>query len=328
MEPAKKLRSTACVTLFFNAMRSYKIESYVPENTFFGNKSKFFCRALFDNCFVVDVSNNNQVLAAGKSEEPIPFSMATAATLLTLFDSNNEFFILPHNNGTLILYPAWRQLKFALVFYFKESTDEVQKTYQNAERYAFSALFDTENEDEFNQRLPLETKLCALRFYMDHLFGDKRETNVTAHILMIANLAGCRLQKMSVPYIDAVLSEADIERLDAYLFCTFLTMRRYNGKVSAQTDENAENLTHGVQKYGFSIQQSVQQRGANATAFDFPSPAAMASFAEHPYFKKYKIEEVDSAIRLHIPLFQKAILSSFGAHKTQKEIILNLFPIQ
>ena len=309
-------------------MRSYKIESYVPEESFFGNKSKLFCRALFDNCFVIDILNNNQVLAAGKSDEPLALSMANAATLLTLFDGKDEFFILPHNNGTLLVYPAWRQLKFALAFYFKENTDEVQKSYQNAQRYAFSALFDTENEDEFNQRLRLESKLCALRFYMEHLFGDKCETNVTAHILMIANLVGCCLQKISVPHIDVVLSEADIERLDAYLFCTFLTMRRYNGKVSAQTDENAENLIHGVQKYGFSIQQSVQQRGANATAFDLPSPAAMASFAEHPCFQKYKIEEVDSAIRLHIPLFQKALLSSFGAHKAQKKIILNFFPIQ
>ena len=309
-------------------MRSYKIENYVPEESFFGNKSKLFCRALFDNCFVIDVSNNHQVLAAGKHEEPLALSMANAATLLTVFDNKDEFFILPHNNGTLLVYPAWRQLKFALAFYFEESVDEVQKSYQNAQRYAFSALFDTENEDACDQQLHLETKLCALRFYMEHLFGDKRETNAMAHILMIANLVGCHLQEMSISRIDVTLDEVELERLGAYLFCTFLTMRRYNGKVSAKTDENTANLTHVVQKYGLHIQQSVQPKLAKPSAFDLPSPSIMANFAEHPCFRNYKTEEKDGAIRLHIPLFQKAMLSSFGVQKAQKEIILNLFPIQ
>ena len=102
-------------------MRNYKIESYVPENTFFGNKNKFFCRALFDNCFVIDTQNNYEVLAATKSEESFPLSMANAATLLTLFDGKNEFLILSHTKGTLLIYPAWRQLHFALAFYFEES---------------------------------------------------------------------------------------------------------------------------------------------------------------------------------------------------------------
>ena len=309
-------------------MNSYKIESYVPEESFFGNKNKFFCRALFDNCFVIDTQNNNGVLAAGNSEEPLALSMAEAAALLTLFDGENEFLSLPHSSGTLLVYPAWRQLKFALAFYFEESIEEVQKAYRNAQRYAFSALFDTESEDEFNQRLHLETKLCALHFYMEHLFGDKRETNVVAHVLMIANLVGCHLQETSVSRIDVTLDEGEMERLGAYLFCTFLTMRRYNGKVSAKTDENTANLTHVVQKYGLRIQQSVQSKVARPTAFDLPSPLAMANYAEHPHFHNYKIEEADGAIRLHIPLFQKAMLSSFGAQKAQKEIILNLFPIQ
>lgn len=309
-------------------MNSYKIESYVPEESFFGNKSKLFCRALYDNCFVIDTQNNNGVLAAGNFEEPLALSMAEAAALLTLFDGENEFLSLPHSSGTLLVYPAWRQLKFALAFYFEESLEEVQKAYQNAQRYAFSALFDIENEDGFNQRLRLKTKLCALHFYMEHLFGDKRETNAVAHILMIANLVGCHLQETSVSRIDVTLDEGEMERLGAYLFCTFLTMRRYNGKVSAQTDENTSNLTHVVQKYGLRIQQSVQSKVARPTEFDLPSPLAMANFAEHPHFHNYKIEEADGAIRLHIPLPQKAMLSSFGASRVQKEIILNLFPIQ
>lgn len=309
-------------------MNSYKIESYVPEESFFGNKNKFFCRALFDNCFVIDTQNNNGVLASGKSDDPLALSMAEAAALLTLFDGENEFLSLPHSSGTLLVYPAWRQLKFALAFYFEESIEEVQKAYQNAQRYAFSALFDTKNEDEFNQQLHLETKLCALHFYMEHLFGDKRETNAVAHILMIANLVGCHLQETSVSRIDVTLDEGEMERLGAYLFCTFLTMRRYNGSVSAKTDENTANLTHVVQKYGLRIQQSVQSKVARPTEFDLPSPLAMANFAEYPHFHNYKIEEADVAIRLHIPLPQKAMLSSFGTSRVQKEIILNLFPIQ
>ncbi len=312
-------------------MRSFKIESYVPEENFFRGKDARFWSAAFEDCFVVDFHYGPTIMASCRGTERIETSMADAASLLTLFNGKNEFLILPSSAGTLLVYPAWPHLEIALAFLLKECVEDVEKAYQNAERYAFSMVFDTPNERENTPLLDLETKLCTLQFYMSCLFGARRETNVTAHILMIANLVGCRLHEMSVSRVSFTLDERELERLDAYLFCTFMTMRRYNGKVSAlpdsENDKNTAILTHVPQEYGLRIQQSVHKRVAKPTVFDVPTEADLAVFAAHPIFADYKIEESDGTIRLHIPLRQKTTLSSISAHRTEKEITLVLFPL-
>ena len=237
----------------------------------------------------------------------------------------------PCKKGTLLIYPAWRHLEFALAFLFKESPQTVENAYQTAQRYAFSTIFDADNKKDNSPQTELEAKLCTLHFYMSRLFGDKRETNAAAHILMIANLIGCRLHEMSVSRIDATLDEHEMERLDAYLFCTFMTMRRYNGKISALTDDDGDKIDRGpdraTQEYGLRIQQSVAQRFTKATAFDLPSQTDLASFLSHPAFAGYRITEEDGTVRLHIPLKQKALLSSISARGAQKEMTVILFPV-
>ncbi len=309
-------------------MYSYKIKSYVPEKNFLAGKDAHFCRAAFADCFVIDVRNKMSVIASSRAGEPIPFSMADAATLLTLDEGNKEFAILPIATGTLVVYPAWRHLGLLLAFLFEESPEEVEKSYQNAQRYAFSTVFDTETESEKTPKLHLETKLSVLDFYMDHLFGDKRETNITAQILMIANLMGCNLCKMEVSHVDVPFDEQEVECLSAYLCCAFMTMRKYSGRVSTsrETDPNSQFFTHVPQKYSICIEQSIRERITKPTPFDLPTHADVASFANHPAFADYKTEEENGRFRMHLPLKRKALLSSFSACGRESEIILTIFP--
>ena len=310
-------------------MRSYKIESYVPEATFLSGKDARFCRAAFEDCFVLDLHNSPTVIASCRGAEQIKTSMADTAALLTLFDGRNEFLTLPSSQGTLLIYPAWPRLGLALAFLLKEEVEEVEKSYQNAKRYAFSQVFETDGSTEINQRLNLETKLCTLEFYRDRLFGNKRETNVVAQILMIANLMGCRLHEMSLARTNVTLNEFEIERLSAYLCCIFMTMRRYNGKVSAsdKNDENTALFTHVPQEYGISVQQSVRVGVSRSAAFDVPNEHDFANFVTHPAFVNYKIEQADGAICLRLPLKQKTLLSSFSKVGKEQEITLTIFPL-
>ena len=320
-------------------MRSYKIESYVPEENFFCGKDARFWSAAFENCFVVDVADKYRILSSIRKEEWIgtslldtfSLSMADAASLLHLFELEDEFLLIPTNDGTLLAYPAWHRLGLALIFYVTESIENVEKSLKNAQRYAFSSVLATDEKREKNTSEALENRLGILQFYMARLFGKDRQSNVVAHILMIANLVGCRVHEMSLSRVNITLDEQELERLCAYLFCVFMTMRRYNGKVRAcQEDEKSENTaksTHVVQKYGLQIQQSVRERIAKSTAFDLPTEADIASFATHPAFKDYKIEESDGTFRLHLPLRQKAHLSSIVASGTQSELIFTLFPL-
>ena len=329
MEPAKRLHSTACATLFFD-MRSYKIESYVPEQNFYQGKDARFWSAAFEDCFVMDLHYGPNIIASCRGTDAIELSLSSTANLLTLF-AVNEPFVLPCKKGTLLIYPAWRHLEFALAFLFKESPQTVEKAYQTAQRYAFSTIFDADNKKDNSPQTELEAKLCMLHFYMSRLFGDKRETNAAAHILMIANLIGCRLHEMSVSRIDATLDEREMERLDAYLFCTFMTMRRYNGKVSALPDGDSDktdgNLQHVLQEYGLRIQQSVREKITKPTVFDLPSQTDIESFAKHPAFASYQITEEDGTVCLHIPLKQKAVLSSISSRGAQRKMTVVLFPI-
>ncbi len=309
-------------------MHSYKIESFVPEENFYQGKDARFWRAVYENCFVIDVQNNVHVIASCRGDKTLNLTFDQVATIQNLFDGSKEFLILPTSGGTLLVYPAWQHLGFALAFLLNENAQEVEETYQKAQRYAFSTVFDADNTQENNHPLSLENKLSMLCFYMECLFDEKKSTNATAHILMIANLIGCRLHKVSVSSFHITLDEEELERFGAFLFCVFMTMRQYNGKVSALPDGNQThaNLQHVSQEYGLRIEQSIKERIAKPTAFDLPSASDVASFVTHPVFKKYRTEEENGVIRLHIPLRQKAVLSSIGVRGTEKEILLEIFP--
>ena len=309
-------------------MRSYKIKSYVPEKNFLSGKDARFCRAAFADCFVIDVNNKMKVIASSCEEKKLVFSMVDVATILTLFEGKKKFRILPHPLGTLVVYPAWQYLGLALAFLFQESTEEVEKAYQNAEQYAFSNVFQPGEKRENLPVAELETKLCTLSFYMNHIFGAERQSNVTAQILMIANLMGCHLHETCVSHVTLTLDEREVERLGAYLCCTFMTMRRYNGRISTaeKNDQNTAFSTHVLQKYSICIQQSIKERLTKPSMFDLPTRADVADFATHPAFADYRIEETDGTVRMHLPIKQKSFLSSLSAQGGEQEIILTLFP--
>ena len=322
------------------SMHNYKIESYVPEENFFCGKDESFCHSAFENCFVVDVQNNTLIIAACRNAayvgrnmaDAFSLSMASTASLLNVFNGSTTPQILAAPKGTLLVYPAWQRFDLALVFFLKEDCESVEKAYQNAQRYAFSAIFDVKIEEKSNPLAPLEYKLCALHFYTDRLFGATRETNVTAHVLMIAALMGCRLREVSVLQNKITLSEQELERFEAYLFCVFMTMRRYNGEVRAETEEESDTVdafsTPVLQEYGLRIQQRVRDTIKSPTPFDLPPHQEMASFANHPVFTNYRMERSDGVLQLRIPLYQKALLSSVAARNAEKELLLILFPIK
>ena len=287
---------------------------------------------------MVDIKDDVRILASARGIEigasliqSRNLSLADAAALLNLFDGTNEVLILPCPTGTLLVYPAWQTLGLALVFFLKENAENIQKACQNAQRYAFSAVFEAEEETKINQRLRLEHKVCTLLFYMEQLFGANRQENAVAHVLMIANLVGCRLHETTVLSEGITLDENELDTLGAYLFCTFMTMRRYNGRVSATNapieGETTEILTHVPQEYGLRIQQTVRTRVSKATPFDLPTQSDIAHFNTHPVFRNYKTEETNNGICLHIPLKQKALLSSITVRGVEKEITLIIFPL-
>lgn len=308
-------------------MRSYEIESYVPEENFYQGKDARFWSAAFEDCFVVDFHNGPTIIASCRGSKSLEIPIFQTAALLT---GDKECLMLPCSRGTLLVYPAWQYLELALVFVLKESVEVVEKAYQNAKRYVFSVISDATNGKENNPQTELENKLCILQIYMNRLFGTKQESNAVAHILMIANLVGCRLYETSVSRLNVTLDKHEIERLGAYLFCVFMTMRRYNGKVSARTDNEDDKAvdfsTPAVQEYGLRIEQRVSSEFTKPTAFDLPSENDFANFAAHPAFSHYKIEEENGVIRLCLPLKQKVLLSSGPIHRARKELTLTLFP--
>lgn len=307
-------------------MKKYTIQSYVPEENLLLGKDARFCRTAFEDCFVVDLHHTPNIIASCRGTKQIETSMAGTAALITLFEEKDKILILPCPHGTLLVYPAWPHLEMALAFLVKESVEEVEKAYQNAQRHAFSVIFTPEGEPT-NQSI--ETKLCVLDFYMKRLFLEGHQVNVAAQILMLANLLGCRLHEMSVSRLNVTLDEREAQTLSAYLACTFMTVRRQSGEVAASVegDKSPAILTHVEQEYGIRIQQTLKKRIEKAATRETFQTRETAPFQQHPAFQNYQIEENDTAFHIHIPLCKKATLSSFASIAGESEIVIFLFPL-
>ena len=308
-------------------MKKYTIQSYVPEENLFHGKDARFCRTAFEDAFVLDVHEAPTIIASCKGDDKIAFSMAQSASLLNIFKGDKEVLILPYpHGGSLLVYPAWPHLEMALAFLVKESAEEVEKAHKIAQRHAFSAFLTTE---ETNPNATAETKLCVLDFYMKQLFSKECQTNQAAQILMLANLLGCRLHEMSVLSVNATLDEHELERLSAYLACTFMTMRRRAGEVTAavEKEENTANNAHVLQEYGIRIQQNTRKKIKKEVTREASIAHVTQSFNTHPAFQSCQTNESDDAIHVHIPLRQKATLSSFAPFGYESEMVLTIFPL-
>ena len=107
-------------------MKSYKIESYVPEKDFLLGKDANFCRTAFEDAFVIDLGDKLNVIASLKGKNRLDVSMSDAASLLTLFNGGREFLLIPSSRGTLLIYPAWKSLGFGLAFLFGEDVEKIE----------------------------------------------------------------------------------------------------------------------------------------------------------------------------------------------------------
>ena len=313
------------------SMRCFQLKSYVSEKEFLEGKDAHFYQAAFANCFVVDFSATPRVIASCRPTQPIEASLRDIAASLPLLHDGNQPLILPCPDGTLLLYPAWQKLSLSLGFLLTESPENVEKAYKNAQRYAFSLTVHGLLDSQMPAEIGLEARLCILQFYINRLFGEDSNTSVMAQMLMIARLTGCKLHEVSAARVNISLDEREMESFSAYLFCVLMTMRRYNGKISAAEDaggaENDVFSTYVSREYGLRIQQSIRERLTKPTAFDLPTKADIMAFAAHPAFANYRIEQIDGAVQMRIPVRQKAMFSSVAVRSAKKELLVTLFPL-
>lgn len=336
MAPVGRSHFTACGTLFFD-MRYFKIEHYVSEETFFQNKDVRTRVAAFADCFVVDIHNNARVLAACcdgtltgcRLPDALELSTRDATALLQLYGAKREPLALACNKGTLLCFPAWRTLGLALVFLLDADLPCVLKSLENAQRYANSPLFE---EAEVLSNAPVgavERQLQTILFYTEQLFGKQRSTDAVAQILMVANLAGCRLHRVAVEQLGVLIRERELEGFLACLLCLFMTMRRFSGHISASDNAAPDHalLRHVSAEYGLCIQQTALPRTRKPIAFDIPAGEDIISFLHHPAFADYTIEATESGICLTLPLGRCAAVFSLSAKAPVRAVRVMLFPV-
>lgn len=336
MAPAKRSHSTVCAILFFD-MRYFKIEQYVSEDIFFENKNDLLHKAAFADCFVVDICNEARILAACRSKpltgrflcDALALSAKDKAALLDLFHAKQTPLTLACDRGTLLCFPAWHSLDLSLVFLLEADLQTVEKRLKNAPRHANSPLFQKAEEQELITSQAIEKQLQTILFYTERLFGKEKEGNVVAQILMIANLVGCKLHKVSVERISTSISERELDSFSAYLFCALLTMRHFSGEISAvdSADQNFDFSAHAVQKYGLRIQQTTLSCVQKSTKFDTPQKEDVASFLHHPAFSAYRIEESEGGVCLTLPIGCGAVVFSLSAKTPTRAVKITLFPI-
>ena len=317
-------------------MRYFKIQQYVSEDVFFENKNNLLHTAAFADCFVIDIHNDTKILAAYREsawiENPLWKAFALPESekcaLANLFHAKQDSLLLACHRGTLLCFPAWKTIGLALVFLLDADLQTVEKCFKNAQRSVNSPLFEKTETPKTNNGEAIQKQLQTILFYTERLLGKEKEKNVVAQILMIANLAGCKLHKVAVEQISTLIYEREFECFSAYLFCVLLTMRRFSGNISASDNlGKADFSTHVVPEYGLYIQQTAIPQMQKSTKFDTPTKEDVASFLHHPAFTRYQTEEKNGGICLTLPVGYSKTVFSLSTKTLTRAIKITLFQI-
>lgn len=107
-------------------------------------------------------------------------------------------------------------------------------------------------------------QLSELFFYLDRILSTSPRFGLRTKTHLIANFAGCILDDVAVPLDALTCPTVEIERLIAFLFCAFLSLRTHDRGVSAKTDECDTPVLR------YRVEPIADADGKDACPCDFP----------------------------------------------------------
>ncbi|MBQ9784403.1 MAG: hypothetical protein IJW29_09835 [Clostridia bacterium] len=329
------------------------LERYVSEKHFYQGKDDLKCRIFHDDCAILHSAENFRVIAARGIEKwvGLPFFDSVLKNpdarrrLNTFLKSGEKYLLLPFENQSLLFLSAWYEwTSLVPVFLLHASEKDVRQMLNFASRDAFSSVFRVANEPQADEA-SLREQLAEIFYYLDGLISPT--CNYWTHCRMLAAFFGCRLEKISMPFDSASMSEPLFHRVTAFLVCILLTLRHRTGELSAHgafsgsidTENVGKVQVDGTRENPFSEMPASAEwrtdfllRVEQASAYEpkaksrtqTPDPVldALSSLSNIPAFRNFQIIRENGTVSFEARM---DVFDSLRAHSLEIEIPLIRF---
>ena len=259
------------------------LHSYIPESLAFLDKQKDSSRLFFEDCAVIEPAFENRILAArgeGLLLEKSFFDLCgVSASDQSLFQEcfhKHPHFLLPAGNDSVLIFSEafgdtglllGLRLHIDAISLRRALFQIGQVDFVCPDSIAAAPLTPQVGDAELSLRLE------ELFYYTSRILSPKDEGSLWTWCLLIANFAGCRLERVALPVQSPPFSRRDRMRLTFFLLCSFLAMRRKDGKVGAGGEELVENETQPLYCCKVSLEEEARdylaKKGGKTTELPF-----------------------------------------------------------
>ena len=215
------------------------LHSYIPELSFLQDKHQAPSRLFCEECAVLDAANGYRVLASrtkGLADSSSFFNCYEVFSseldfLERALTCHSRVLIRGKDHPILIfadLLPYTHAL-IAIVPQVKASALVRAISLIGQNKVMLSPQIQAERSSAEENTAEACEQAAELFFYMDHILTPSAEIGMWTRTLLIANFAGCKLDRISLPTQTIALSHANEARLALFLLCCFFTLRHTNG---------------------------------------------------------------------------------------------------
>ncbi len=290
------------------------IKSYVPEHCFFDRKQQLGARICTEDCAVIDIGNDFEILAARGILRQSNNSLTALLGLTPQENRELRELVIRHRrfywikNGQPLLFFADWASETGLLLMVRPAVSPA----------ALTAILRSNTKQEFVFVQPTEKQhvphqeyshaydiLIDLLSYTDVLF-DRQEFDIAAQLSRIAAFAGCRLEpQMQAVGLREIKLSASRSRTVAFLYCAFLFLRAQNGIADAN----------------FPYRIALRTRGES----EAPKNAVRPPFISLPCFEPFDLYVQDGSVILTLPTPKST--GVLAASVRQSRIVLSIEPI-
>lgn len=226
---------------------SEQIKAYVPEFLMTDGKQENAVRVCREDCFIVDPADRFRILG-WRTDTPVTAQHLTAARVLPTSELHFLESALTRSRRVLLM---GRDRRPFLVFGellpttgiltvlspYADAADVARMLHRMGRTdFAVTPSLGEISHMPSPEDDALYEQLCELFFYTDRMFAPAAQIGLRTRTHLIANFAGCVLDDVAVPLDSLACSDAEQDRLIAFLLCAFLSLRTQDGGVSARTD--------------------------------------------------------------------------------------------
>lgn len=312
------------------------LSSYVPESLHTVQKRQSPCRLFFEDCAVIEPEKSFRILASRGGNLPLGEDflkvcgvLPSDTTLLQSTRAKQSRFLLPCKKGCVLLLGD-RLLETALFLgiLIQRDAKEVLCALERLGQNTFATP-----QGMLSEGHPLQSRydeaLCLqmeeLFYYLERILHPAPEASLWTRCLLIANFAGCRLERVALPITEPSLSETDHARITLFLLCSFLTLRQKSGRIWTEGEKDDPNYRCTVSFFEESL-PFLEAEEPDQSEQDEKSEAPF--FLQAPCFSSLTAIPTDSGMKLEtkFPLLQKN--PPLGAFNTSTRLCLHFLLAQ